>query len=386
MHMNMGQPSGWQLMQDGIVFLELNHQGSPRGGTEFAAPNWWMGMASRNMSQGQVTFTGMVSLDPATLGRRGYREIFQAGEALDGLPIVDRQHPHDFFMQMAVVWRIPVTGATGVTLAAAPAGEPALGPVAFMHRASAIDNPTAPLSHHTFDSTHVSFGVVTAAIDHGPWMLEGSVFNGREPDDRRWDLDFGRLDSVAGRLWFRPTPEWELQVSTGHLKDPEALEAGNIQRSTASVAWTHVKGSTASAWTVGYGRNDTEHGPRQAMFAEAAGRRGSESAYARLEALDVETGLLETGTLLATATDRTSAVLALTVGGVHDLPKRFGVSTGLGADVTVYRAPDALVPAYGAHPVSFHVFLRVGLPTGTIGHMVNMRMSQPMGGSATQRG
>src|SRR5438046_4072731 len=162
MNMSMAPDGAWQLMQDGVVFAEFNHQGGPRGGNEFVAPNWWMGMASRGTSHGQFTFTSMLSLDPATAGKSGYRDIFQAGEALDGRPLIDRQHPHDFFMQLAAVWRLPLTSATGLTLVGAPAGEPALGPVAFMHRAAALDNPTAPLSHHTFDSTHVSFGVITA--------------------------------------------------------------------------------------------------------------------------------------------------------------------------------------------------------------------------------
>ena len=272
MNMNM---TGWQFMQDGVVFAALDEQGGPRGGRQFMAPNWWMGMASRHTSRGQFTFTSMLSLDPATVGKDGYREIFQAGEALNGQPLIDRQHPHDFFMQLAAVWRIPVGASTGFTIAGGPVGEPALGPVAFMHRASAADNPTAPLGHHTFDSTHVAFGVVTAAIDHGPWVVEGSVFNGREPDENRWDFDFGRLDSVSGRLWFRPNAEWEFQVSTGHLKEPEQLEPGNIDRSTASVSWTRKNASDISSVTAGYGRNDTDHGTRQAVFVEArASRRG----------------------------------------------------------------------------------------------------------------
>jgi hypothetical protein len=153
--MNMPMNTGWQFMQDGIVFVEFNHQGSPRGGNEIVAPNWWMGMATRGTSVGRLTFTSMFSLDPATVGKAGYREIFQAGEALNGRPLIDRQHPHNLFMQLAAVWRVPINTSTGLTLAGAPVGEPALGPVAFMHRASAADNPTAPLSHHKFDSTHL---------------------------------------------------------------------------------------------------------------------------------------------------------------------------------------------------------------------------------------
>ena len=154
MQMNMPMNNGWQFMQDGIVFANFNHQGGPRGGDEFVAPNWWMGMASRDFSRGRLTFTGMLSLDPATVGKDGYREIFQVGEALNGRPLIDRQHPHDLFMQLAAVWRTPVTESTGFTLAGGPVGEPALGPVAFMHRASAADNPTAPLSHHLRLHTH----------------------------------------------------------------------------------------------------------------------------------------------------------------------------------------------------------------------------------------
>ena len=191
MQMDMPMTSGWQFMQDGVVFAEFNHQSGARGGDEVVAPNWWMGMASRKTAHGDFTFTGMFSLDPATVGKSGYRELFQDGEALNGRPLIDRLHPHDLFMQLAAMWRVPVTGATGLTLAGGPVGEPALGPVAFMHRASAAENPTAPLSHHNFDSTHIAFGVVTAAVDHGPWVLEGSVFNGREPDENRWDFDFG---------------------------------------------------------------------------------------------------------------------------------------------------------------------------------------------------
>src|SRR2546429_4801927 len=186
---------GWQFMQDGIVFGEFNRQGGPRGGKELVVPNWWMGIAARSAGKGTVTFTGMFSLEAATLRADGYREIFQVGEMVNGAPLVDHQHPHDLFSQLAAIWRIPIAGSTGFTIAGGLAGEPALGPVAFMHRPSASENPLAPLSHHVLDSTHISFGVVTGAVDHGPWTVEGSVFNGREPDENRWNFDFGALDS-----------------------------------------------------------------------------------------------------------------------------------------------------------------------------------------------
>src|SRR4051812_20001471 len=178
-HAPIAQPSSsWDLMQDGIVFALFNHQGGPRGGDQLIVPNWWMGMASRSAGRSRLTLNAMLSLDPASVGTNGYREIFQVGEAVDGRPLIDRQHPHDLFMQLAAVWRTPLSASTGLTIAGGPAGEPALGPIAFMHRASAAENPFAPLGHHTFDSTHIAFGVVTAAVDHGRWTIEGSVFNG----------------------------------------------------------------------------------------------------------------------------------------------------------------------------------------------------------------
>jgi hypothetical protein len=377
-HMNMAA-GGWQFMQDGIVFAELNSQGSDRGGNEFVVPNWWMGMGTRKTARGDVMLTGMFSLDPATVGKGGYREIFQAGEALDGRPLIDHQHPHDLFMQVAAAWRIPITDRTGLTLTGAPVGEPALGPVAFMHRASAVDNPTAPLGHHTFDSTHISFGVVTAAVDHGKWTVEGSLFNGREPDDRRWDFDFGPLDSFSGRVWFKPTATWEFQASSGRLKEPEALEPGNIIRSTASASWTRPSGPNVSAVTLAYGRNDSDHGARNAVLVEAARRVGLNTMYGRFEALQVETALLQNRQFgEGLAGGNRDPVYALTIGGVRDVINAAGLQGGFGGDVTVYRTPEPLLGSYGEHPVSFHLFFRLRPKSGMMGPMWNMRMGQTM--------
>ena len=262
---------GWHFMQDAVLFGMFNHQGGARGGDEFKVPNWWMGMFSRKVKSSQLTFNTMLSLDAATVGEQGYRELFQSGEAIDGRPLIDHQHPHDFFMQLAGVWRMPISDKTGFTIAGGPVGEPALGPVAFMHRASAAENPMAPLSHHTFDSTHISFGVVTAAVDHGPWLVEGSLFNGREPDQHRWDFDFGALDSYSGRVWYRPTDEWEFQISSGRLRHPEELEPGDITRTTMSAGWLRKYGDDFSAVTIGYGRNDKTTARRTASSLKAHG-------------------------------------------------------------------------------------------------------------------
>ena len=380
MQMPMDSP-GWHFMQDSVVFGVSNHQGGHRGGDEFRAPNWWMGMFSRKGKTSELTFNTMLSLDPATVGEGGYREIFQVGESLDGRPLIDHQHPHDLFMQLAGVWRTPLTDKTGLTIAGGPAGEPAIGPVAFMHRAASAENPFAPLSHHTFDSTHIAFGVVTAAVDHGPWTVEGSAFNGREPDQHRWDFDFGALDSFAGRVWFAPTTDWEFQVSSARLTHPEELEPGDVTRTTASAAWLKRNGGDFSAVTAGFGVNATAAVDRHALFAEGTKHTGRNSVFGRFELVDVETGvLLNDAVPSGDAAHDKNTVGALTLGGVRDILRTRGFEGGVGAGVTFYAVPDPLNATHGDHPVSFQIFFRLRPPAGVMGRMFNMRMSQPMKG------
>ena len=367
-------------MQDGVVYGMFNHQGGPRGGDEFKVPNWWMGMFSRDVGNSKLTLSTMLSLDPATVGKQGYREIFQVGEVFEGQPLIDHQHPHDLFMQLAAVWRTPLSDTTGLTIAGGPAGEPALGPVAFMHRLSAAENPLAPLGHHTFDSTHIAFGVVTAAVDRGRWTIEGSVFNGREPDEDRWDFDFGKLDSVSGRVWFKPTHQWEFQVSSGRLVEPEELEHGNVIRTTASAAWTTRAGADFTSVTAAYGVNATSHGQRGAVLLEGTRRRSALSLYGRAELVQVESELLRTGLPPEGHDENNATVGALTAGLAREIVKRRGWEGALGAQVTFHATPDSLRATHGDHPVSFQIFFRLRSPAGAMGRMWNMRMAQPMAG------
>ena len=370
--------SGWHVMQDAIAFGLWNHQGGPRGGSEFRVPNWWMGMFSRAVKSSNLTVSTMFSLDPVTVGKKGYRELFQVGETFDGEPLVDYQHPHDLFMQLAAVWRAPLGAQTGLTIAGGPSAEPALGPVAFMHRASARENPMSPLSHHTFDSTHIAFGVVTAAVDRGRWTLEGSVFNSREPDEDRWDFDFGALDSVAGRLWFRPDDRWEFQFSSGRLKEPEGPGHGDIVRSTASASWLKRSGADFSAATIAYGANDSDEARRASLLLEGTLRKNRYSAYGRFEFVEVETETLAGDRALGHEVKDT--VAALTLGGVRELPRWRNVEAGIGAAATFYGVPARLRPTHGERPASFQVFVRVRPAAGPMS-MWNMYMTRPMMGA-----
>jgi len=371
----MASPTPWMTMFDGVVFGTFNHQGGPRGGDEFVSTDWFMVMTSRPAGSGKLQLAGMVSLDPATTGGDGYRELFQVGETYQDTPLVDRQHPHDLLMQAAVAWRVPLSTTTALTLAGAPVGEPALGPTAFMHRPSAAENVAAPLSHHTLDSTHISMGVLTAGIERGPWTVESSIFHGGEPDDNRWDLmDPGPLDSWSVRGWFQPTPSWQFQLSHGFLTQPEALEPGNVRRTTGSVEWWRPRADGFSAATIAVGRNDTDHGSRAALLVEATERRRYLTLFTRLETLQVETAAL-VGHTAAGDHHQQDVVTALTLGTVLDLPTIKRVEIGMGGDVTFYAVPDVLQPSYG-RPTSFHVFVRIRPPASPMGRMWNMRMGR----------
>jgi hypothetical protein len=370
------ESGAWHVMQDAVVYGLFNDQGGRRGGNELRVPNWWMGTFERKVGSSNLTINTMLSLDPVTVGKKGYRELFQVGEAFEGKPLIDYQHPHDLFMQLALVWRMPIGTQTGFTLAGGPSAEPALGPVAFMHRASAMENPMSPLAHHTLDSTHIAFGVVTAAVDHGPWTIEASAFNGREPDEDRWNFDFGALDSFSSRLWFRPRDEWEFQLSSGRLKNPEELGHGTIVRTTASASWLKSNGENFTAATAAYGLNNGEGADRGALLLEATRRSGRYSTYGRLEFVEVETAvLLDDDTLGHEVKDM---VAALTIGIVRELPRWLRFETGIGAAATFYGVPDRLTPTHGKRPISYQVFFRLRPAPGAMGRMWNMHMIKPM--------
>jgi hypothetical protein len=380
-HLLHSAPAAWTFMHDGVVFVTVSHQTGPRGGDEVVSTNWLMGTATRQAGPGRLTLTGMASLERATTGPRGYRELFQVGETYHFIPLVDRQHPHDLLMQASAAWRLPLTETTGLTFVGAPIGEATLGPVPFMHRPSAAENSVAPLGHHTIDSTHIAMGVIAVAVDRGPWLFESSVFQSGEPDENRWDLmDVGPLDSWAARVSYKPSSEWEFQASHGYLKNPERLEFAHIHRTTGSASWFKTGGNGFTAATFAVGRNDKEfHGTYHAALVEATRRQGNLSFYGRLETVQVETQLLQTNGVFHTHTQVPSdPVTAGTFGGVVDVPQWRRFEAGFGAELTSYIVPDPLRATPGSHPVSFRVFLRIRPPASSMGRMWNMKMTRPM--------
>lgn len=356
----------WLVFFHGDMKLGVNAQGGPRGVTKLESQNWFMPMAFRRVGPGTLQLRGMFSFEPFTFSGAGSPQLFQTGETYRGQPIRDAQHPHDFFMELSATYTLPLgERGTWFTYLGFP-GEPALGPTAFMHRWSASENPSAPLTHHLQDSTHISFGVFTTGFTYRWLKLEASVFNGREPDENRYNFEFNPWNSRSFRVSVAPNKNWAMQWSYGLLKNPEALETGDVRRMTASVSYNKrfTRGNWAS--TLIWGRNREEHGKElftlNGYTAESTVQFLDKNyLYTRLELVD-KTGLLnrtERTSLGVTSSHPIFRIAAYTFGYSRDVWTTDKFNVALGTDMTLYSKPAVLDSAYGDNPVSYRFFVRV---------------------------
>jgi hypothetical protein len=357
---------GWMLMLHGQAFISAIQQSGPRGADKFFSTDWIMGMAQKKSGNSVFTLRSMLSLDPATVSDRRYPELFQQGETAYGSPIVDGQHPHDLFMEIAALFDFNLTRKTTLSFYAAPVGDPAMGPPAYPHRASASEDPVAPLGHHLQDSTHIADDVLTAGLTYRAFRLEASGFHGREPDEYRWNLDTGALDSWSARASFNPAPDWSLQYSIAGLHSPEVLaRAQDVRRMTASLIYNRRfhNGNWASMILWGRNRSLRDGNVGNSYLLESTLQfHARNNVWTRIENVDRTTELLQDPLLPADREDRYFArVQAYTIGFDRDLGRIPHLSTALGAQVTFYGVPAALTSDYGPHPVGGLVFLRLRL-------------------------
>lgn len=345
---------GWTLMFHGNLIVGYDAQGSDAGENELVSQNWMMAMASHPAAGGTFSARGMFSLEPLTLGDDGYPLVLQTGEGL-----VDRQHPHDLVMEAATRYERELAGGVAFDVYAALAGEPALGPVAFPHRPSAMPDPMAPLSHHWQDSTHISFGVLTAGLFTRAVKLEGSWFNGREPDDERLDLDLRQPDSFATRVTVNPSRQWSLQASYAYLASPEGKTPDvSIQR--ASVSGAHAMslgGGRSFTSTVVIGHNDPSAGPvTHGLLAETAlDLRRYGTTFARAEYV------LKAGEDFELPMEEATLPLGqISIGHVHPITQLGDVETALGVRGSVGIVDEQLENRYGTRaPLGVMAFVQL---------------------------
>lgn len=355
----------WMYMLHGSVFLRYNHQDvagkGTRGGDRFDAPTWFMLMGQRRVGKnGLFHVNTMLSLDPLIEGGRGYPLLFQTGESYKGRPLADRQHPHDFVTGLSVGYAHAFSKNTDVFVYAGYPGEPALGPVTFMHRPSALDNPNSPISHHWVDATHITFGVVTVGVREGRFRLEASSFTGREPDEKRYSFDKPRFDSWSGRLSFNPSASWALQASHGYMKSPEALHPGeNVHRTTASAIYSLAMNdenrlNATALWGLNKQR---DHKGENAFLLEAALRKNKSAVYTRYEFTEKSGEELVLAPLFD-AHER-FGVHTWTLGINRDLLEWGNTRIAAGGQWSIYKAPARLDGLYGRFPMAVQVYIRL---------------------------
>ena len=368
----IGARSGaWNWMFMGQAYLVETQQSGPRGGDKFYSPNWFMVATEHAAGKGSFLFQFMGSLDPATVTNRRYPLLFQTGETAFGKPIVDGQHPHDLIMGLGVQYARPLSAKTLLQLYFAPVGDPALGPVAFPHRASASELPQAPLAHHWQDSSHIANEVVTAGISHGPVRLEASGFHGQEPNENRWNIDHGAIDSWSSRLSVSPGKNWTGQVSVGRLRHPEAFEDGDVVRATASLHYSKPM-AAGGAWSTSliWGRNHktaNRSNTNSYLLESVAPVTPRNFITGRIELVDKDE-LFDTQPELKQRLERTAGssfrIGAYTLGYTRDLGLFRSIATGVGANFSVYSTPEAIHPYFGSHPMGANVYLRFRLRPG----------------------
>ncbi|WP_293992449.1 hypothetical protein [Sphingomonas sp.] len=354
LHLTAGN---WMLMLHGYVWGAYTDQRGPRGSREAFVTSMAMVEASRDWRGAKLTLRSMLSLD-ALMGARGYPNLFATGETADGAtPLIDRQHPHDLFMELSARVDVPLgRGVTGFVYGG-PVAEPALGPSAFMHRASAQFLPLAPITHHWFDSTHISFGVITAGVSSDRWQFEGSAFRGREPDQHRWDIEMPRLDSWSVRATWNPSRYWSAQVSYGRLKSPEALEPGvDEARTTASVQYARGGFSALAGFS---SKNRLPGRALTAWIGEANWNLGVHHAlFGRVENVANDELFPDPASPLH---DRPFRVTRGEAGYAYRLKLVGSLDAAVGGSGFVIAKPRALDAAYGRAPAGWTGFIKLSI-------------------------
>lgn len=370
----------WTLMFHASGFLVDTQETGRRAADKFFSTDWLMPMLARDFGRQTLTLRTMLSLEPATITDRRYPEFFQSGETAYGLPIVDGQHPHNLFMEAAGRYEYRPSERTRLFVYAGPIGEPALGPTAFHHRASASEDPVAPLGHHQQDSTHVSYSVVTVGGGGGPVQIEASTFHGREPGENRWAFGSGKPDSFSSRLTVAMGATLTGQFSIGRINHREALEPGLATlRSTASIQHDSRFSRGHISSSLIWGRNKDLPGQGVRIFTSYLAEStvnflDRNWAWTRIENVDRDRTLLvgEKPAVLQLEETPVGRVQAYTFGYERDLPVGPSfLNVGLGAQATVYGQSPVFKAVYGNHPAAFNIFLRLR-PTGNIAPHMQM--------------
>lgn len=355
----------WMFMFHGSLFFRYNKQDifeeGKRGDEKWDAPNWFMAMGQRKTGKrGLFRFNTMFSLDPLSVGEEGYPLLFQTGETYKGKSLVDNQHPHDLFDELSLAYTHMVSKNMDITSYLAYPGEPAFGPVAFMHRISSFNNPDAPLGHHWQDATHITFGVATLGLRYKKIKLEGSAFTGREPDEHRYNFDKARFDSYSLRMAINPNDNFSFQFSHAYLSSPEALEPGkNIRRETISIVHSQILGekkhwNSSAIWGYNF-RNITDG--KNSFLVESDLQIKRTAVYGRYEIIQKDN--LDLQIPQQNGGEQIFLINMLSLGISNNFLTVSKTNFRAGLQGTIYSSDKNLESYYGINPLAFEAYLHL---------------------------
>jgi len=354
---NHWMSKNWAFMLEGYVDAIYDDQRGKRGDEKTFSESMLMFMAEKKLKKGKLGFHTMFSLDPL-MGKDGYPLLLQTGETSDGSsPLIDRQHPHDLFMELATTMSFPMSDNSALFTYIGLPGEPALGPPTFMHRFSGMSIPSAPITHHWLDSTHITFGVATVGYIYKKIKIEGSVFNGREPDQNRWDIETRKFDSGSLRLSFNPTDQWAMQVSFGYIDSPEQLHPDvSVRRTTASIIYNKAFKNSNWQTTLAWGQNNNHPGKTLdgLLIESTVCFKETHTLFSRLERVKKDELFPEGDPLYG----ESFIVNKATLGYIFDFPAIKHIKLGIGTSLDINIIPKQCKPSYGNEPLGYMVFIR----------------------------
>ncbi len=351
----------WNIMYHGAAFLAYDRMNGPRGDSKLISTNWAMAMASRKLdSKSDVRLAAMMSLEPLTVGGEGYPLLFQTGETWRRQPLRDHQHPHNLFIELSSYYTRAITADSAAFAYFAPVGEPAFGPVTYMHRTTGLDNLLAPIGHHWQDATHITFWTATLGYETRKWKLDASAFNGREPSENRYEWQSPKFDSFSGRVSYNPTPDLTLQASRAYLHSPEELHPGeDVHRTDVSATYNRPLGPGRNFQsTLVWARNRIEGQNLDGWLIEAQLKQDRGwTPFFRYE--HVRKNAEELVLPESFPPDQVFDLQQLSLGVTREIFTTGSLNWAVGGQIVLNKVPCGLRSVYGDDPAGWLLFIRV---------------------------
>ena len=380
----------WIFGVNAFASLVFDHQGGKRGKSDVYSENYLSLTAIKPFSQSVLVLNSRFSLEPFTIGKRGYPLLLQVGGTANNKTfLVDAQHPHDLFSELSMNYIIKLNEDSNFNIYLGLPGAPALGPTGIQVCNIDLAVPESPLLHEALYSTEISYGVVTAGYNWRNITLEGSIFNGRETDKNHFIIHKPKLDSFCGRLTTIFPYNLSAQISYGFLNSPEIVEPEiNKKRLVVSLGWfkefedsylqtmfgfaqnKHIPGNTTKGliaeFLYNFKRNHSlflrgELLETDELFHDEHGHSHNQDNFNHCHKHDVNCKRKNGLEIDRELFDKIFNVGRISSGYLYKFPPMDHIRFGLGCSGNISIIPEKLKPIYGNHPLSYYIYAQFEL-------------------------